>query len=102
MPQTNLRTDHGRAGRKTGSVSKVKVGLLARLKREFPGYHPIVEMARIAHNAENDVALRAQMHTQIAKYVTPQLKSVEHKGLGPGATNIQIIITPHSDVDHHG
>lgn len=55
---------------------------MARLKREFPNYHPVVELARIANDPENDVKTRADAHKEVAKYVTPQLKAVDvtHKG----------------------
>lgn len=62
---------------RAGSPNKNKRGLLARLQREFPEYHPVVEMARIANDPENDVHLRGTMHGNVAKYVTPQMKAID-------------------------
>lgn len=57
--------------------------LLAVIHEEFPGYHPILAIARIAHatNAEGVLSaspeLQFQCHKTIAPYITPALKSVE-------------------------
>jgi hypothetical protein len=51
------------------------------LRDEFGDeYHPVVEMARIATNMDNDVGLRMQANREVAKYVVPQLKAIEHTG----------------------
>jgi hypothetical protein len=84
-------------GRPVGASNKNKRGLMARLQREFPGYHPIVEMARIANDPAQEVGLRAQMHTQVAKYVTPQLKAVEHTGADGAQLEITVNVVPHAD-----
>lgn len=60
-----------------GSPNKSKNTLLARLRRDFPNYHPIIELARIGNDPENDVATRANAHKEVAKYVTPQLKALD-------------------------
>ena len=79
-------------GRPAGAPNKNKRGLIYRLREEFPGYHPVVEMARIAMDPNNDVQLRSQMHAQVAKYVTPALKAIEVSGEGGGPlkANVQI------------
>jgi len=86
-------------GSRAGSPNRSKQGLLVRLQREFPNYHPIVEMARIANDPEKDVNLRAQMHTQVAKYVTPQLKAVEHTGTDGAQLEITVNVIPHAEPD---
>ncbi len=78
------------AGRKTGgrvagTLNKRKSVLLARLQEQFPNYHPILELARIANDQEVDVSIRKDAHKEVAKYVEPQLKAIEHTGGdGPG------------------
>ena len=67
-------------GRPKGSGNKRKSVLLARLQKEFEDYHPVAELARIAMNPKNDTAIRLQAHKEVAKYVEPQLKAVEHTG----------------------
>ena len=61
--------------------------LLRLLQRHHPDYHPIVNIAKIAHQAEisgggseganpnPELALKA--HTTILRYIEPELKSVE-------------------------
>ena len=66
--------------RPAGVPNKRKAALLKRLGEEFPDYHPVAELARIAMDPENDTATRLQAHKEVAKYVEPQLKAVEHSG----------------------
>ena len=63
--------------RTKGALNKNKQGLQARLQREFPEYHAVIEMARIANDPENDLQTRFNAHKEVAKYVTPQLKAVD-------------------------
>jgi hypothetical protein len=84
---------------RAGSPNKNKQGLLARLRREFPGYHPVVEMARIANDLNNDVQLRGQMHSNVAKYVTPALKAIEVSGPDGENLTFNVTISPHAKDD---
>ena len=70
--------------RPPGRPNNNKTSLLARLKREYPGYHPVVEMARVANDKNLSEDVRFQANKEVAKYVTPQLKAIEHTG-GDGA-----------------
>ena len=54
--------------------------LLAMLQKEYPSYHPLVSIARIAHDQAADLKLQFECHKTIAKYVEPELKSLEVKG----------------------
>lgn len=53
--------------------------LVAMLQSEYPNYHPLMSIVRIAHNPEADLKLQFECHKVIAKYVEPELKSVEVK-----------------------
>ena len=66
--------------RTLGATNKNKRGLLARLQQDFPNYHPIVEMARLANDPEADQQTRFNANKEVAKYVTPQLKAVDLTG----------------------
>jgi hypothetical protein len=44
---------------------------------EFPNYHPLLSIARIAHHKDADLRLQFECHKTIAKYVEAELKSVE-------------------------
>jgi hypothetical protein len=54
---------------------------LALVQREFPDYHPLVSLARLAHKEEviNDPRLEIEVHKCILPYVAPKLSSVEVK-----------------------
>lgn len=54
--------------------------LLKMLHERYPNYHPLIAMAELAHNEKTEDGIRFNCHKEIAKYVEPQLKSVEVKG----------------------
>lgn len=54
--------------------------LLGMIQSEFPQYHPLIAIARIAHHGDADLKLQFECHKTIAKYVEPELKSIEVKG----------------------
>ena len=54
--------------------------LLGMIQAEFPSYHPLLAIARIGHHGEADLKLQFECHKTIAKYVEPELKSLEVKG----------------------
>lgn len=54
--------------------------LLGMLQKEYPAYHPLLSIARIAHDQGADLKLQFECHRTIAKYVEPELKSLEVKG----------------------
>lgn len=54
--------------------------LLGMIQKEFKGYHPLISIARIAHSNDADLKLQFECHRTIAKYVEPELKSIEVKG----------------------
>lgn len=69
--------------RPAGVPNKPKRRLLQLLQEKYPGYHPVLEMAKIA-NTTDDQQLAANMHKEVAKYVEPALKAIEHTGEGGG------------------
>lgn len=54
--------------------------LLGMIQKEYPNYHPLVSIARIAHHGDAPLDLQFKCHQTIAKYVEPELKSLEVKG----------------------
>lgn len=54
---------------------------LALVQREFPDYHPLVALTRLAHRPDVtcDPKLELEVHKTILPYVTPKLSSVEVK-----------------------
>lgn len=59
-----------------------KVPLLKLLNQRYPGYHPILSIADIAHDPSiaDDFKLQFDCHRAILRYVAPELKAVEVTG----------------------
>lgn len=51
--------------------------LLAMIQQEFPEYHPLVSIARIAHDERASLNLQFECHKTISRFVEPELKSIE-------------------------
>ena len=65
-------------GSRLGSPNKNKERLWKVLRAEYgDDFDPIMKMAEIATNDENEPALRLQGWKEIAQYVYPKLKAVE-------------------------
>ncbi len=65
-------------GRQKGTPNKDKKELLDQLAERFPDYHPVLAMAEIANDEKAGAEMRFQAHKEVAQYVTPKLKSIEH------------------------
>ncbi len=76
---------------RAGSPNKNKQALIALLQAKYPGYHPVMEMAAIGNDPENDLQTRFNAHKEVAQYVTPKLKAVEHSGMVEGTVYIPVI-----------
>lgn len=50
--------------------------VLELLQEHYPGYHPLVGVAKIAHTTE-DPRLEFDCHKTLSRYIEPELKSVE-------------------------
>lgn len=70
------------AGRKEGSTNKAKAELISLLEEEYPGYDPVLAMAALANDPEADPIMRFQASKEVAQYVHPKRKAVEHTGKG--------------------
>lgn len=55
--------------------------LLAMIRMEYPDYHPLIAIARLAHKpaVAEDPKLELECHKAILKYTEPELKSIEVK-----------------------
>jgi hypothetical protein len=65
-------------GRPKGALNKRTLDVIDKLAAER--CDPIVGMARIAMNKNNPVELRARMFAELAQYVAPKRKAMEHSG----------------------
>ena len=50
--------------------------MLEMIRQRHPEYHPVLAMADLAHSTDNE-ELEFKCHQAIAKYVAPELKSIE-------------------------
>ena len=51
--------------------------LLEMINSEYPGYHPIMAIAQMAHRPNLPPEIEFQCHKTIAEFITPKVKSVE-------------------------
>lgn len=67
------------AGRKPGVPNKDKAALRDMVNEAFPGWDPVLAMAKIA-STTTDKDLELAACKEVAQYIHPKLKSIEHKG----------------------
>ena len=77
--------------RPEGLPNKNKQALIALLQAKYPGYQPVVSMADIANDESNDLLMRFNAHKEIAQYIVPKLKAVEHSGRVEGTVYLPVI-----------
>jgi len=81
------------AGRKTGGRLAGTPNRTTRDVQELLeslGCDPIEGMARIAMNPKVRLEVRARMFAELAQYVYPKRKAVEHGGAGPSPLEIRL------------
>ncbi len=77
-------------GRQIGTPNRVTSELRDIVAERFPNYNPILSLIEIAQDTSNEVSLRLQANKEVAKYLMPQLKSVEIKDSNE-ATKILVV-----------
>ena len=68
------------AGRKKGVPNKPKKELLDMIQLTYPGYHPVMAMAIVANDEGADETLRFNANKEVAQYIVPKKRAVEHSG----------------------
>jgi hypothetical protein len=68
-----------RGGRTSGTANKDKAALRAMVNAAFPDWDPVLAMAKIATTTD-DPMMELQACKEVAQYIHPKLKSIEHKG----------------------
>ena len=63
--------------REAGTPNKNTQAIAELLSSKYPHYHPIIALAEIANDLTQDVTIRLQANKEVAKYICPQLKSIE-------------------------
>jgi len=75
-----------------------KSQVLNVIRRQFPDYHPLVAIAQIAHSIEADPRLKFDCHRVIAKYVEPELKSLEVRGTFTETRRVSVSLFDESEI----
>ena len=76
--------------------------LVTMLQAEYPNYHPLLSIARLAHNEGADLRLQFECHKTIAKYLEPELKSVEVKSSVTQEKTVRVSLFDVEDVQVKG
>jgi hypothetical protein len=74
---------------------------LNMIQREFPQYHPLIALSRLAHRLDvtNDPKLELEVHRTILPYIQPRLSNVEVKTNLDDARRIVVTLFDESDVE---
>ena len=78
MPRGGARPG---AGRKAGVPTRKTLEITEKLAKL--GCDPIIGMARIALDKKNPLELRGRMFSELAQYVAPKRRAVEHSADKP-------------------
>lgn len=72
---------------------------LKLVQREFPEYHPLIALARLAHKTQvtEDPKLELAVHQTLLPYVQPKLSSVEVKT--DLSSHRRVVVTLFEDID---
>ena len=89
MPFVKGQARPPNAGKKKGIPNKLAREVAAKL--EELKCDPIEGMVRLARDKNNTPELRGKMYAELAQYVYPKRKSVEHSG--PGGAPIELNVS---------
>ena len=65
-------------GRTKGTANQDKQELIDMIQEKYPDYHPLLALAEIANDSDNDKNLQLQASKEVCKYIVPQLRSIDH------------------------
>lgn len=80
LPSKKKPSGGRNGGRKKGVPNKRTQDIVDLLEEKFPGYNPIVSMAAIANDETLPRDIRMAAHKEVAQYVAPKRKAIEHSG----------------------
>lgn len=75
-----------------------KSHVLDAIRQYYPDYHPLVSIAHIAHDVVSDPRLKFDCHRVIAKYVEPELKSLEVRGSFTETRRVSVSLFDESEI----
>lgn len=86
-------------GRPLGSKNKPRRLLLRRLEDLWPGYHPVVEMARLANDSTQPLEVRFAANKEVARYVAPVLQAVKVSTDTAGGSGVLRVPAPPENIE---
>lgn len=91
-----FKTGHKKKGGRTKGVkNKLQTELRERIAKQFPGYCPVEALCRIAENPITELQYKVQANKEVAQYIYPKLKSIDHNHGGqegnPVITQVEVI-----------
>lgn len=75
--------------------------LLNMIRSKYPNYHPLLAIADIAHECGDDRKLEFECHKTIAKYIEPELKSLEVRQPPDPSRGIKVSLFDVVDAEFH-
>lgn len=75
-----------------------KSHVLDAIRRHYPDYHPLVSIAHLANSTMSDPRLQFDCHRVIAKYVEPELKSLEVRGSFTEMRRVSVSLFDESEI----
>jgi len=91
---------HKKAGGRTkGTPNKSTVELKDRIAEKFPDYDPVMAMVALANDQSADPIMRFNASKEVAQYVHPKRKAIEHSGKNgePLPTPVVQVLPPSAD-----
>lgn len=83
-------------GRTKGTPNKDTAAIRERLADEFPDWDPVLALAAIANDPTADPQLRFYASKEVAQYVHPKRKAIEHSGkIGEPFPRPVVVVLPH-------
>lgn len=86
--------------RPVGCKNQPKRALIALLEEKFPGYNPILEMAKLANDKDADPKVRFDANKEIAQYTEAKRKAVEITGNVTSSLPEMLAALPSATEDH--
>lgn len=78
-------------GRQKGSKNKLDLELKTRIAEKYPNYCPVEAMCLIAIDPETELKYKLLASKEVAQYVYPKLKSIEHSNKDGEAFVVQVV-----------
>ena len=87
----------------SNNLTVLKTGdqLLTMIQEKYPGYHPILHAADIAHDNDVSVSIHMDAIKTMLKYTTPDVKSIDiNNRIGGNIDKLELLAFGLDDLDN--